>query len=71
MDALTDGYAAEKLPALKLDKKLDRIQEIDAWTEGVWYLGSDDQRKWNSLQNTPNDIKLLTNLLLRTVGGSG
>jgi hypothetical protein len=71
MDALTDGYAAEKLPALNLDKKLDTIQEIDAWTEGVWYLSNDDQRKWNSLQNTPNDIKLLTNLLLRTVGGPG
>jgi DGQHR domain-containing protein len=70
MDALTDGYAAEKLPKLKLDKKLDRIHEISAWTEGVWSLDSDDVRKWNSLQNTPNDIKLLTNLLLRTVGNS-
>jgi DGQHR domain-containing protein len=70
MDALTDGYAAEQLPELKLDKKLDKIQEIGAWTEGAWCLGSDDQRRWNSLQNTPNDIKLLTNLLLRTVGSS-
>lgn len=70
MDALTDGYAADRLPKLKLDKKLDQLHAISAWTEGVWYLDSDDQRKWNSLQNTPNDIKLLTNLLLRTVGTS-
>ena len=30
-------------------------------------LGADDQRRWNGLQNTPNDIKLLTNALVRAL----
>lgn len=65
MDALTDGYVADSLPKLKLDKRLSDLSDVTAWSSGIWDLGPDDQRRWNGLQNTPNDIKLLTNALLR------
>jgi hypothetical protein len=40
---------------------------VTAWTSGTWDLGPDDQRRWNGLQNTPNDIKLLTNCFVRAL----
>ncbi|MGA5537831.1 DGQHR domain-containing protein DpdB [Mycolicibacterium nivoides] len=67
MDALTEGYAADSLPGIGLDKALSGLSRVTAWMSGTWNLGSDDQRRWNGLQNTPNDVKLLTNLLLRSL----
>lgn len=64
MDALTEGYDAEVLPTVGLENNLEKLYEISAWSIGTWNLAKDDQRRWNGLQNTPNDIKLLTNLLL-------
>ncbi|MFI5509092.1 DGQHR domain-containing protein DpdB [Mycobacterium sp. NPDC051804] len=65
MDALTEAHSVDDLPKVDLGSRLEPIYEIAAWTEGTWDLGPEDQRRWNSLQNTPNDIKLLTNTLLR------
>jgi DGQHR domain-containing protein len=65
MDALTDGFVADSLPDLKIDKHLSNLSDVTAWSSGTWDLGPEDQRKWNGLQNTPNDIKILTNALLR------
>lgn len=67
MDSLTEMHSADKLPAIDLGRQLEPIYEVAAWTDGVWDFGPNDKRRWNSLQNTPNDIKLLTNLLLRSV----
>jgi DGQHR domain-containing protein len=67
MDALTEGHDAHSLPDIALDRRLAALYEVAAWTSGTWDLGPDDQRRWNALQNTPNDIKLLTNALIRTV----
>lgn len=67
MDALTDGYEADSLAAIGLDRQLSQLSEITAWSSGTWDLGPDDQRRWNGLQNTPNDVKLLTNALIRAV----
>ena len=36
-----------------------------AWTNGIWEFASDDIRPWNSIQNTPNDIMILSHYLLR------
>jgi hypothetical protein len=38
---------------------------ITAWTSGTWHFSAVDDRRWNGLQNTPNDIRLLTNHLIR------
>lgn len=67
MDALTEGFDADKLPSARLDRKLEPLHEISAWTSGHWVLGSDDTRRWNGLQNTPNDVKLLTNALINAL----
>ncbi|GAB3446546.1 hypothetical protein GCM10027517_28940 [Phycicoccus ginsengisoli] len=67
MDHLTDGVPAPELPALDLAKKLARLRDVCAWTDGIWDFGSGEQRRWNGLQNTPSDIRLLTNHLLRAL----
>lgn len=67
MDALTEGHDAGALPAIGLDRQLEPLYEVAAWASGTWDLGPEDQRRWNGLQNTPNDIKLLTNTLIRAL----
>lgn len=67
MDSLTEGVYPEEFNKIRIDRKLASIGDIAAWTGGVWDLGPDDQRRWNSLQNTPNDVKLLTNVFLRAI----
>lgn len=71
MDALTEDTPAERLPDLDLSEPLARLREHCAWTTGTWAFSSDDQRRWNSLQNTPNDVRLLTNHLLRMLRANG
>ncbi|MFV1356918.1 DGQHR domain-containing protein DpdB [Mycolicibacterium fortuitum] len=65
MDALTEGYVADSLPAVGIDRALAGLSEASAWMSGTWDLAPDDQRRWNGLQNTPNDVKLLTNMFLQ------
>jgi hypothetical protein len=36
-----------------------------AWTRGTWDFGPDDQRLWNSIQNTPTHTSALAHYLLR------
>lgn len=67
MDALTDGTPATELPGLDLERKIDRLRLKTAWTEGNWEFGGDEVRRWNRLQNTPNDVRLLTGYLLRVL----
>jgi DGQHR domain-containing protein len=67
MDHLTEGVAAADLPGLDLGASLARLKPVCAWTSGHWDLGDGEQRRWNGLQNTPNDVRLLTNHLLRHI----
>lgn len=64
MDAMTEGYNYRELGSLGIAGKLDDMSEGCAWTSGTWRFSADDVRRWNSLQNTPNDIRALTNYLL-------
>lgn len=64
MDALTEDQTADTLPDAGLDEYLTALCEVTAWCSGTWDLAPDDVRRWNGLQNTPNDVKLLTNVLL-------
>ncbi|NIF85476.1 DGQHR domain-containing protein [Comamonas sp. Tr-654] len=45
--------------------KLLRDNGHTAWTSGQWYLSDDDIRPWNGIQNTPTDIDILANHLVR------
>jgi DGQHR domain-containing protein len=67
MDALTDGVPTAELGGMNLESTLRRLGEHCAWTSGSWEFGGDQPRRWNGIQNTPNDIKLLTSHLLRAL----
>lgn len=53
--------AKEFEPGLRL------LQAHTAWTTGQWRLSEEDVRPWNGIQNTPSDIDLLANHLVRTL----
>lgn len=67
MDELTDGVPVAKLPGLNLEKKIERLSAHCAWTSGTWDFGPEQTRRWNGIQNTPNDVRLLTGHLLRAL----
>lgn len=46
---------------------LKLLKEYTAWTSGQWRLAPYDERPWNGIQNTPSDIDLLTNYLVRSM----
>ncbi|TFV95403.1 DGQHR domain-containing protein DpdB [Orlajensenia leifsoniae] len=71
MDTLTEGVPAAELPGLGIEEVLIELREHCAWTEGTWDFGPDQVRRWNGIQNTPNDVRLLTSHLLRHVRASG
>lgn len=70
MDSLTDGTPAAELPGLNLEQTLEGLRGACAWTEGTWVFGPDQRRRWNDIQNTPTDVRLLTSHLLRAVRSS-
>jgi hypothetical protein len=67
MDAITDRYYETPVPS-----KADFVQDLVPlvahcrWTNGTWEFGPGQLRKWNELQNTSKDVRLLTNYLLTT-----
>lgn len=65
MDSCTEGVPAPEIPGLDLQAMFSRLADSVAWTEGSWKLAPDEIRRWNGLQNTPSDVRLLTNYLLR------
>jgi hypothetical protein len=67
MDMLTDGTKASRIPTRKIENLLTALRNEAAWTSGNWVFDDGSERRWNSLQNTPNDVRLLTDHLLRRV----
>ncbi len=45
--------------------ELSLIADVCRWTDGVWVFGRRERRAWNELQNTPGDIALLSDYLVR------
>lgn len=64
LDTLTGDVAAPELLGLELERALRPLRAVCAWTSGTWEFGPDDVRKWNQIQNTPNDRQVLTRYLL-------
>jgi DGQHR domain-containing protein len=71
MDALTEGTTAAELGGLDLDEALVALLPHTSWTSGTWDIGDGEERRWNGIQNTPNDVRLLTSHLLRSIRTSG
>lgn len=46
---------------------LQALREFTAWTSGQWRFADYDVRPWNEVQNTPSDIDLLSNFLVRSL----
>lgn len=44
--------------------ELERVRGICSWTEGTWEFARNDRRRWNEIQNTPRDIRVLSEYLL-------
>ncbi len=67
MDAITEKYIEEgqRLDEANYVTELKLLQDRCAWTSGYWRFGPDSLWRWNDLQNTSKDIKLLSGHLLR------
>ena len=60
MDHLTEGLALAEVG--RASSALEHLADAP-WTSGEWAFAS-GARKWNGLQNTPNDIRLLSSHLV-------
>jgi DGQHR domain-containing protein len=71
------GFVMEQLYSIDLpncktnyDKFVAGLNELrahTAWTSGTWVLSEFDRRSWNGIQNTPSDIDILSNFLVRSL----
>jgi DGQHR domain-containing protein len=67
MDTIADALL-EANRTLEVDGFLGGLRDLEEvchWTSGTWEFGDGVQRKWNDVQNTSRDIKMITNYLLR------
>jgi DGQHR domain-containing protein len=66
MDEIAYELRGHGVPtARQFEEHLGLIADSCAWTDGVWALTPIDRRRWNELQNTPRDIKALTDYVVR------
>lgn len=65
MDAIANRHEDNtSLTAAAYQADIEKLIPICRWTHGYWEFGPSDQRKWNEIQNTPTDIRILSNYLL-------
>jgi len=63
MDAISDRFRRERLPSYEdFRSDLLPLRDVCRWTDGYWDFRP--PRKWNEIQNTSKDIKLLSDYLL-------
>lgn len=46
---------------------LEALQPYTAWTRGSWQFSDELKTSWNGIQNTPTDINILIDYLVRTL----
>jgi DGQHR domain-containing protein len=64
MDAIIDRFRHRGQPSqAQFQADLEALRPVCRWTGGVWELGSDRRRQWNELQNTPKEVRWLSNYL--------
>jgi DGQHR domain-containing protein len=65
MDAIANRHEDNtELAITAYQADIEKLIPICRWTHGYWEFGPSDQRKWNEIQNTPTDIRILSNYLL-------
>ena len=65
MDAIADRH--HDSPTISREQFADDLKGMSRfcrWTSGYWEFGGNVNRKWNEIQNTTKDIRLLANHLL-------
>lgn len=67
MEHLYATHGATTREAFEPGLRLLRDKGHTAWTSGQWKLSDEDVRPWNGIQNTPSDIDLLSNHLVRNL----
>ncbi|MCA1680268.1 MAG: DGQHR domain-containing protein [Actinobacteria bacterium] len=66
MDEISYELREEEQPSVDMFvEHLQLVADMCRWTSGIWELSADDHRRWNELQNTPRDIKVLSDYLVR------
>jgi hypothetical protein len=64
MDAIIDRHRHRGIPSREQFRvDLTPLRSVCRWTTGTWDFGPGRQRKWNELQNTPKDVRLLSDYL--------
>ncbi len=65
MDAIGDRFFHQQtLTHDHFYNDLQSLVRVCRWTSGYWEFGPGVQRKWNEIQNTSKDIKMLANYLM-------
>lgn len=65
MDAISERKWISGPPSMdEFRVDLEILAPLCQWTSGNWTFGADITRRWNDLQNTPRDIKMLTNYFM-------
>lgn len=67
MDSWTEDTPAADLDKSRLTARLGSLKPRTSWTSGTWDLRDGETRRWNSWQNTPNDVLALSQAL-REIG---
>jgi DGQHR domain-containing protein len=62
MDTIADRLRDRGVPTrAAFAADLERLRPVCRWSEGYWEFGPGMRRKWDEIQNTPNDANLLMN----------
>ena len=65
MDAIADRHHdQEVISSSQFVDDLEGMSRFCRWTNGYWDFGGNVTRRWNEIQNTTKDIRLLANHLL-------
>ncbi|MGH4027288.1 MAG: DGQHR domain-containing protein DpdB [Pseudonocardiaceae bacterium] len=66
MDAIADTMpdVDDVLNVENVINELAILKDVCPWTAGTWEFSDGTQRKWNDVQNTSRDIRMVTNHLL-------
>jgi DGQHR domain-containing protein len=67
MDEISYELREEGIPSRRLFGEHVALLANDChWMSGSWPLATDDLRRWNELQNTPRDIRALSDYIVRS-----
>ena len=65
MDAICDRYRDKGIPTSdEFKTDLAVLVSHCSWTDGYWNFGTNNQKKWNELQNISKDIQMVSNHIL-------